>query len=148
MTDDNSGHTAGRVRVLIGIGSNTTDGAANVARAAEALRAFAEPVGWSGVYATEPLSGKGAPYSNAVAVVATFLSLDELELRLKRYEKENGRDAEARSRGEVSVDLDLVAYGHTILRPEEFTRPYFIKGLDRLPYDTWPGIGTQSPDIM
>lgn len=140
MTDNNSGHTTGRVRVLIGIGSNITDGAANVARAAEALCEFAEPMGWSGVYATEPLSGKGAPYSNAVAVVTTFLSLGELELRLKRYETENGRNAEARSRGEVPVDLDLVAYGPTILRPEEFSRPYFIEGLARLPEGAWPEI--------
>ena len=62
----------------------------------------------------------------------TKLGYDELNLRLKRYETEAGRTDEARRRGEVAVDIDIVMMDDAIVRPRDAAQDYFKIGFSQL----------------
>lgn len=84
----------------------------------------------SSIYTTSPLSGKGSDYTNAVVIVecAEEITATALQDLCKSYETECGRDEQARERGEVIIDLDVVFFAEECLRPEEVGREYFRKG--------------------
>ncbi len=67
-----------------------------------------------------------------VVQVRTALEAERLIQLGKEFEAECGRSAESKCRGIVEMDVDLVKYGKTILRPEEFTRTYFLTGYNKL----------------
>ena len=46
----------------------------------------------------------------------------------KKWEKQCGRDEEAKKHGIVPIDLDIVIWNDTVLRPKELSRDYFITG--------------------
>ncbi len=68
----------------------------------------------------------------SISKVRTALEAERLIQLGKEFEAECGRSAESKCRGIVEMDVDLVKYGKTILRPEEFTRTYFLTGYNKL----------------
>lgn len=94
-------------------------------------RNFGESVS-SGIYQTRALNGVSPDYLNMVVKVQTVLEPERLIQLGKEFEAECGRSAESKKRGIVEMDVDLVKYGKTILRPEEFTRTYFMTGYNKL----------------
>lgn len=82
----------------------------------------------SSVYATPDYHGGQREYLNAVAIGHTTLDALELERLSKNYEICNGRDQEARSNGEVPIDVDLVVFDKEILRNKDFRCEFFLKG--------------------
>ena len=62
-------------------------------------------------------------YSNALtfSVLPQFFSIDEIIRTTKRVEILFGRD---RSKPRVSLDIDLVGWGSTLIRTRELPRPY------------------------
>jgi len=120
-------------RIVIGIGSNAGNAAAKVESAIKWLSENFRNVRTSSVYPTLP-EADAVPglYYNAVAVAESRLSRYEVINMLKEYERENGRTPERKLAGDISIDLDLVYDGNTVLRPQEISRYYFSKGFKEL----------------
>lgn len=86
----------------------------------------------SGVYSTKALNGRSPDYLNMVVRVQTSLDAEQVITLGKAFEEKCGRSAESKKKGIVEMDVDLVQYGKIILRPEEFTRTYFLTGYNKL----------------
>lgn len=86
----------------------------------------------SGIYSTNALNGKSPAYLNMVVRVRTELSAERVIAVGKEFERLCGRTSESKACGVVEMDVDLVQYGEVILRPEEFTRSYFMTGFERI----------------
>lgn len=90
------------------------------------------PESRSHIYDTPECNGKGSVYANAVAAYSTTENIETVEAALKDYERECGRDDEARRRGYVPVDIDIVCLNGDVLRPRDFRQSFFAIGFARL----------------
>lgn len=79
----------------------------------------------------ETKSGSNS-YLNAVCAGKTALSQDEMERWLKETETGMGRVRGESAHGRVVIDLDLVEWDGTILRPVDAGRPYYQTCLNDL----------------
>lgn len=89
------------------------------------------------VYSTPEISGRFAEYSNAVTIAYTHMSQPEIIKALKSYECHNGRTKSSKASGRVTIDIDLIAYDDSILRPKELNRNYFTIGWNQIKH-TYP----------
>ncbi|TDB38292.1 MAG: 2-amino-4-hydroxy-6-hydroxymethyldihydropteridine diphosphokinase [Actinobacteria bacterium] len=106
--------------VYIALGSNLGDRAGNLAAALSAIGGLPDTEGLavSRVYESEPWGGVEQPgYANAVAVVSTELSADQLLSALQEVEESLGR-VRAERFGPRTIDLDILLFGD-----EEWVRP-------------------------
>lgn len=115
-------------KVVLSIGSNYSDREKNVAEALAWLGSILEGMKRSSIYETPDVAGHSANYFNAVAMGETSLSIEALDLSLKDYELRQGRDAEARRKGHVPVDIDIVIWNGEIKRPRDFRHDFFRIG--------------------
>lgn len=69
---------------------------------------------------------------NAVAIGKTDITLQQLEIMCKNFEKELGRDEKAREAGDVPIDIDVVVYDGKILRETDYIREFFKIGFYQL----------------
>lgn len=86
----------------------------------------------SEIYSTHALNGQSADYLNMVARVRTSATLPELTALCKAFEEECGRTPESKQRGSIEMDVDIMKFGGDVLRPAEWSRPYFTLGLSQL----------------
>lgn len=114
---------------VVSIGSNTPERRSNVAAAIERLSTQIDIEFKAPVFESSPLSGKGSDYANSLVAGTTALTCEQLTLWLKQDEIACGRDLAARERGDVPLDLDIVYFDGTCLRPAETTRPYYQRAL-------------------
>lgn len=110
-------------RVTIGLGSRDGDRERHITDAIAWLGHLLDEMRASDVYSTEPLSGTGPDYCNAVVSGHCSEEPDELQLRLKGYERQSGRTSER-----ITIDLDLVEVDGEVLRPRDFHAGYFQHG--------------------
>lgn len=118
--------------VLLSIGSNVEDREARVRDALAWLSGIISDFRHSCVYITAPYSGVGDNYANCVAEGYTELSMDEISALTKEREIVSGRTKDSKISGKVPLDIDIVSYNDTILRPKELERQYFLKGYTQL----------------
>lgn len=123
------------IKVVVGIGSNTPQRKENVAIAIRWLQTVLFDFRCSHIYETPPHNATGPGYTNCVGVGFTSESADELQHRLKCYEQQRGRTPEARLRNEVAIDIDILIYGNTPLRPDELNRSYITIGLNAITHN-------------
>lgn len=71
-----------------------------------------------------------SPFSNQLARFHTPLSAEEVRLLLKEIEKGHGRTPEDKSQGIVRLDLDLLMYDDTVLKPDDLERPFVKAGME------------------
>lgn len=71
-------------------------------------------------------------YMNAVISGYIDIPFETLNANLKEYELKHGRDSEARKKGEVPIDLDIVRWNGEIIRPRDYASDYFRKGLTEI----------------
>lgn len=118
-------------KYIITLGSNTPDKRERVAKALEQLNEWMTIVASTPVYSSPDAYHAGhPPYANAIVVAeATEESEVELDNLFKAYEKTEGRD---RRNPEVPIDMDIVVKNTTILRPRDYSAPYFLLGLSLL----------------
>lgn len=123
-------------QIILSIGSNTRD----------ALDKVTETCGWlldgadghlsniqiSSTYTTPEHSGRHPDYVNAVASAYSDSSADKLTSLFKHREQQAGRTIESKQTGLVPLDIDLLVYGDTILRPRDMTRDHTLIGLRQL----------------
>ena len=65
-----------------------------------------------------------SPFSNQLARFSTPLPAEEVRCLLKSIEKAHGRKPEDKAQGIVRLDIDLLMYDTTILKPEDMKRPF------------------------
>ena len=117
-------------RAVIAIGSNLGDREGTIRAAVAGIRELplTEPVAASGLVQTAALRPEGvdpdAPaYLNAVVIVSTELSPEQLLAALQRLELTHGRVREVRW-GDRTLDLDIVSFGELIRETPALTLPH------------------------
>lgn len=114
------------VRAALGLGSNLGDRHQHLASALAVLRATprVDVIGVSPLVETDPVGGPEQPdYLNAVVVVDTTLTADELFALAQRCEREARRQREVRW-GARTLDVDVLAYGDVASGDPALTLPH------------------------
>ncbi|MCY4620797.1 MAG: 2-amino-4-hydroxy-6-hydroxymethyldihydropteridine diphosphokinase [bacterium] len=112
------------MRVVIALGTNLGDRAANLVNALERIGMLGRVVASSGVYETAPQGMVDQePFYNAVALIETDLDPVELVGRLLDIEREMGRVRGPRW-GPRLIDLDLILYGDRSIRTPSAEVPH------------------------
>jgi len=118
-------------RATLCLGANGPDADAQIARAASLLYAMLIAAASTMPYLTEPeFAGDVAPYLNMIIELDTELEYEELLLNTKHYQDETRRAAACAPF--VAIDIDLVEWNGTVMRPTDATSRYFRKGLELL----------------
>lgn len=120
------------VEVILSVGSNCGDRQSQVADGTSWLQELLENSKQSSIYSTGDCHGGMRDYFNAVVKGVTSLSIEELDSHCKDYELSHGRTPEARSIGDVPIDIDVVVYDNEIVRPNDFRREFFQIGYQQL----------------
>jgi 2-amino-4-hydroxy-6-hydroxymethyldihydropteridine diphosphokinase len=117
-----------RVRAWIGLGANLGDAAATLRAATAELAALPETglVASSSFYRSAPVDAVGPDFVNAVVVLNTGLSAEQLLAALQVIELDHGRD---RSPGALrnaarTLDLDLLLFGDRVIDTPHLTLPH------------------------
>ena len=77
-------------------------------------------------------NGYLSPFSNQLALLETSLSAEDIRNILKQIEKENGRLPEDKQQGIVKLDIDLLKYDDSILKPKDMEKDFVQSGLKEL----------------
>ncbi|WP_289712702.1 2-amino-4-hydroxy-6-hydroxymethyldihydropteridine diphosphokinase [uncultured Muribaculum sp.] len=134
---NNLNNSANNATIILSVGSNTKSSRWRVKNALKWLNGCFYIKSASIVYSTPEISGRFAEYSNAVAIAYTHMSQPEIIKALKSYECHNGRTKSSKASGRVTIDIDLIAYDDSILRPKELNRNYFTIGWNQIKH-TYP----------
>lgn len=113
------------VLAYVGLGANLGDPAAALKAAQESLGILPQTQlrRVSSVYRTAPIDALGPDFLNAVAVLETRLTPDELLTQLQCIEAEHGRERPYRN-APRTLDLDLLLYGDASLASPRLTLPH------------------------
>ena len=114
--------------IVIGLASNTPDCIVQMKNAIKWINDIFSDCRCSEIYETEATRGAKGTYLNAVAKAMTDLDCLTVNKLLKECEKAAGRTPEMKLNHIVPLDLDLVMYDHTVLRPADMACEYFMKG--------------------
>ena len=115
--------------LFVGLGSNLGDRAAHLAHAREALAAYYELIAASPIYETPALMPEGAPddwnipFLNQVVQFRSDAAAADVLQIVKAVEKVIGRAPSARWAPRV-IDIDIVAYGATVLAGDGLNIPH------------------------
>lgn len=96
-------------RVHISIGSNI-EREKSVRAALDALHGWFGELTLSPVYESEAVGFDGEPFLNLVVGVDTTLTVQELSLRFKQLEADNGRRRDVAKFSGRTLDLDILTY--------------------------------------
>lgn len=118
--------------VILSVGSNVTPRRDRVAAALALMDSLLNEGVASGIYETPEIHGMGRPYMNAVIFGKTEIDFEHLKATTKRIELEAGRNDEARRRGDVPVDIDIVVWNRQVLRPNDYRQPFFRIGAEMI----------------
>lgn len=117
---------------LLSIGSNCPSAPAMMQRAEEWMRTEFTVIASSGIYTSKALNPALPDYLNMVAKIESALDASELTALGKDFERTCGRTPQSKQHGCIEMDIDVIQADNVILRPTEFTRPYFLHGLTLL----------------
>ncbi|MDR7120483.1 2-amino-4-hydroxy-6-hydroxymethyldihydropteridine diphosphokinase [Rheinheimera soli] len=112
----------------IGLGANLNQPVQQLERAVLALQHIkdTELVQVSGFYGSKPMGPQDQPdYVNAVALLSTRLSADDLLTRLQQIELEQGRQRKDERWGPRTLDLDILLFGDESIQTERLTVPHY-----------------------
>lgn len=71
-----------------------------------------------------------SPFNNQLALFKTTFSAEEVRSILKQIEIENGRMPEDKAQGVVKLDIDLLIYDNTILKPDDMEKEFIRQELE------------------
>jgi 2-amino-4-hydroxy-6-hydroxymethyldihydropteridine diphosphokinase len=146
-----------RVRAWIGLGANLGDAAATLRAATVELATLPETglVASSSLYRSAPVDAVGPDFINAVVVLNTGLSAEQLLAALQAIELDHGRDRSpaALRNAARTLDLDLLLFGDRVFDTPHLTLPHprlqlrafvLLPLLEIDPGATAPGLGRLS----
>lgn len=114
---------------LIGIGSNW-EPEINVEKAREMLTARFPGVRFSEAVYTEPVGCRNpALFLNQTALVHIDIPQAAFTEILKRIEREIGRTPEDKAREKIKIDLDLLQWNASVLKPGDLKRPDITRAI-------------------
>ena len=128
-------------KVTLSLGSNCGNRCALLSRAIEWLEGRLGAIETSDFYETPALADKEGrcthpTYMNAVVRGVYYGDGPvALQTEAKQYEEIMGRDAAARARGCVPIDIDVVISDGTVLRERDAGSRFFTIGLEQLDND-------------
>lgn len=117
------------VQAAIGLGANMGQASTTLQTAARTIisnqGAFAgcELVAASHLYRSAPYEASGPDYLNAVLMIRTSQSAEQLLQALLQLEQQYGRERPARN-APRTLDLDLLTYGQTVIQSPGLTVPH------------------------
>ena len=111
----------------------------NISRLEELLRPLFPDIRWGEAVETPAEHTESSSpnitssvYINRAAEFSTSLTLDELNSALKGIEKEMGRNPGMRLQGIVPIDIDILIYDDSVIRPGDMKRSYVAEALKTL----------------
>lgn len=114
--------------VYIGLGSNQGDSQAVLLSALQAIDEHADMrvLKVSSHYASTPMGPQNQPdFVNAVALLETTLSPQELLSQLQHIETAHGRERKSERWGPRTLDLDILLYGNKKMTTPALTIPHY-----------------------
>lgn len=116
---------------IICLGANSPDAADRLAAAYGVLTVMGAVTRATPPYPTAPeYAGESEPYLNQIAVLNTYLDIDTLTERTKRYQTIVRADNPYAPL--VNIDIDIVEWNGEILRPADAAAAYYRQGLEML----------------
>lgn len=110
-------------KILIAIGSNH-EAERRMNEVKVLLQVFFSDIVFSPSMQTKDINMEGPDYINMVAVFHTSLSYQQVNSLLKKLQTMCGNSEEARSRHEVAMDLDILAFNDRLYHLNDWQRPY------------------------
>jgi len=109
---------------LLSLGSNDAP-EVSLEQARKLLEQRFQSLHWGAAKKTEPIGmPAGTPwFINQVASLYTSLSSDEVRSVLKEMEKFIGQTPEAKAKGVIRIDIDLLCYNGKVLKEKEYNYP-------------------------
>lgn len=121
--------------VIVCLGSNQ-DKEKNIELAGRLLGDYFVSIHFSDAVYTEPVGlNNSSPFLNQVAIAYTPEEPDSIIRTFKHIEELLGRVPEDKKRGRVPIDIDLLQWNDSVLKPEDLQRSYVRSSLCRL-FDT------------
>lgn len=120
------------MKAVLVIGSNMGNRVETIKKALSFLENYCVIICQSDIYENKDCLGSSKRYMNCVLELETLLNKDILSAKIKKYELSAGRTLEGKKRGEVAIDIDIVIWEDTILRPLDFNSVYFKLGFTKL----------------
>lgn len=120
------------VEVFLSVGSNCGNRHSQVESGIGWLRDLLLNVKVSSIYSTGDCHGGPRDYYNAVVKGLTSMKIEDLDLMCKVFESNHGRTPDARSQGDVPIDIDVVVFDNEIIRPKDFRQKFFQIGYRQL----------------
>jgi 2-amino-4-hydroxy-6-hydroxymethyldihydropteridine diphosphokinase len=117
------------IQAAIGLGANLGQAASTLQAAARTMisnqGAFSgcQLVSASHLYRSAPYEASGPDYFNAVLMIRTSKSAEQLLQALLQLEQQYGRERPARN-APRTLDLDLLTYGQTVIQSSGLTVPH------------------------
>lgn len=118
--------------VIISVGSNCGYRRSQVSAGTEWLKTVLSDICVSSIYSTGDCHGGPRDYYNAVVKGTTSVDINTLDNLCKQYEISHGRTPEARSKGDVPIDIDIVVFNNEIIRLKDFRCDFFQIGYRQL----------------
>lgn len=120
------------VEVILSVGSNSGDRQSQVSAGAEWLKTLLSDTHISSIYSTGDCHGGPREYFNAVVRGMTSIDISILDNLCKEYEVSHGRTPEARRKGDVPIDIDIVVFNNQTIRSNDFCRDFFQIGYKQI----------------
>jgi len=119
----------------LSIGSNSADRNAQMRQCLKWLKCTFDVVACSSLYCSPAVNGRDPEYINAVATINTQLQHDELKAKVKQYERSCGRTDLSKMQGSIPIDIDIVIWNGSVVRPKDYSQQYFIQGWQEIKED-------------
>lgn len=110
-------------KVLILLGSNTYS-KLNIDKAKRMLLFYFPDIAFSKSSITFSDTESKFPFRNVLAIFTSELTIEEIIAKLKTIESAMGRTPKDKEVGRILIDLDLLGYDDTIVRPKDFEKEY------------------------
>lgn len=119
--------------IILSLGSNN-NAEQNMQMAEERLQRLFPAIRFSKTLMNEPYGNHllssihhSSLFANAIGVGETTLPLSALISAMKALETHLGRTAERKQQGIIDIDIDILQYGDTKLKLNDWQRPYNIE---------------------
>ena len=114
--------------LTISIGSNSNDKEKQINNCLLWIKANFDFIAVSDIYNSPATNGKDPDYMNAVAIIKSKESHQNLVKNFKDYESSCGRTDDSKIKGEIPIDLDIVIWNDKIIRNKDYNQEYFKIG--------------------
>lgn len=110
-------------KVIVALGSNHRQ-EEHIGKATELMAHLLDDCQTTPCLWTQPIGIDSDRFLNTLATGTTTLTQEALMKQLKQLEQLLGDSREQRRKGIVLIDIDLLQYGTTKLKEEDWERPY------------------------